>query len=48
MQQFWSKIRDKFETIIDCKYAKINQYINNLIIKKKVDIKTLYKLEYTT
>jgi len=48
MSRFWSKIRDKFKTTIDRKYVEINQYINNLIIKRKVDIKVLHKLEYAT
>ncbi len=48
MSRFWSKIRDKFKTTIDRKYVEIKQYINNLIIKRKVDIKVLHKLEYAT
>jgi len=48
MQQFWSKIKDKFEATIDCKYVEINRHINNLIIKRKVNIKALHKLEYAT
>ncbi len=44
MRQFWNKIRGKFETTIDCKYVEINRHINDLIIKRKVNIKVSHKL----
>ncbi len=44
MRRFWSKIRGKFEATIDRKYVEINRHINDLIIKRKVDIKASHKL----
>ena len=41
-----SKIRNKFENAINRKYVKISKHINNLVIKRKANIKTLHKLEY--
>ena len=48
MRQFWSKIKDKFEATIDRKYVKVNRHINDLIIKRKVNIKALHKLGHAT
>ncbi len=44
MRRFWSKIRDKLEMTIDRKYVGVNRHINDLIIKRKVDIKASHKL----
>ena len=46
MRRFWSKIKSKFETTIDRKYVDISRYIDNLIIKRKANIKALYKSRY--
>jgi len=43
MRRFWSKIRGKFEAAIDRKYAGVNRHINDLIIKRKADIKASHK-----
>ena len=48
MRRFWSKIRGKFEATIDRKYVEVNRHMNNLIIKRKVDIKASHKLEHAT
>lgn len=46
IRRFWDKIKDKFETTIDRKYAEVCRYINNFIIKRKANIKVSHKLEY--
>jgi len=48
MQRFWSKIKKKFEKTINHTYVKVNKHINDLIIKRKVNIKVSHKLKYAT
>jgi len=43
MRRFWSKIRGKFESAIGRKYAGVSRHMDDLVIKRKANIKASHK-----
>jgi hypothetical protein len=43
MQRFWDKIRNRFEKAIGRKHIGVNRRMDDLVIKRKVDIRVSHK-----